>query len=174
MTADPPDWAALYLQHRDAMYRTACSILHQVGRTDLAEDAVQKAMQSLIEKVPPPDIRNAEALLVTTVKRKAIDIIRAADIKQRARAELCDENLPRDEFEDDVVDTVTRRQDVQRAMAAVATLDEMQQIIIRRVIIEGHTARQVATELGLSPARVSQLQAAALTKLRDLLGRRPS
>jgi DNA-directed RNA polymerase specialized sigma24 family protein len=47
-----PDWAALYLRHRDAMHRTAASILRGAGRTDLALDAVQEAMTSLMASPP--------------------------------------------------------------------------------------------------------------------------
>jgi DNA-directed RNA polymerase specialized sigma24 family protein len=46
------DWAALYLRHRDAMYRSAASILRGAGRTDLVLDAVQEAMTSLMASPP--------------------------------------------------------------------------------------------------------------------------
>jgi hypothetical protein len=36
----PPDWAALYQQHRDAMYRVAARVLRGAGPADEAGDAV--------------------------------------------------------------------------------------------------------------------------------------
>jgi len=51
--ADPSyDWAALYQKHRDAMYGVAYEVLRASGRWDLAADAVQEAMVSLM-KAPP-------------------------------------------------------------------------------------------------------------------------
>lgn len=50
------DWAALYQKHRDAMFRVAKGVLRSSGRVDLADDAVQDAMVSLMKSPPtePP------------------------------------------------------------------------------------------------------------------------
>jgi DNA-directed RNA polymerase specialized sigma24 family protein len=61
----PPDWAALYQQHRDAMYRVAARVLRGAGRADEAGDAVSAAMRSLM-KSPPANVLNWQAVLVTT------------------------------------------------------------------------------------------------------------
>jgi RNA polymerase sigma-70 factor (ECF subfamily) len=153
------------------MWKTALSVLRKVGRTDLAEDAVMQAMQSLIAAQPPPDIRNSEALLVCTAKRKAIDMARAHDILRRASTELHDDDLLAEGIEADTVVRLDRQQTVQRALVEVAALPQVQQQIIRKVIMEERTAKHVATELGVSPARVSQLRTAALITLRDRLGK---
>jgi DNA-directed RNA polymerase specialized sigma24 family protein len=68
----PPDWAALYQQHRDAMYRVAARVLRGAGRADEAGDAVSAAMESLM-KSPPANVLNWQAVLVTAVKRRALD-----------------------------------------------------------------------------------------------------
>ena len=52
--ADPSyDWAALYQKHRDAMYGVAYEVLRGSGRVDLADDAVQEAMVSLMKVSRP-------------------------------------------------------------------------------------------------------------------------
>ena len=80
MSAGHPDWAALYQRHRDAMYRVASRVLREVGLADRAEDGVQDTMVSLM-KAPPVGVGNWEAVLVTTAKRRALDILHSAAIR---------------------------------------------------------------------------------------------
>jgi DNA-directed RNA polymerase specialized sigma24 family protein len=76
----PPDWAALYQQHRDAMYRVAARALREAGRADKAGDAVSAAMASLM-KSPPANVQNWQALLVKAAKRRALDILGSAAVR---------------------------------------------------------------------------------------------
>ncbi len=168
-TTPPPDWGALFQQHRAAMQRVAAHILHHVGRRDLAEDAVMQAMVSLIAH-PPAEIDNPEALLIAASKRKASDIKKLHDIARRAKRVLRDTDVQSSDIAPGVVDQIDQQRTVQKALDEVARLPVLQQQIIREVIMKGHPARQVAAELGLSPARVSQVRTAALATLREQLG----
>jgi DNA-directed RNA polymerase specialized sigma24 family protein len=76
----PPDWAALYQQHRDAMYRVAARVLRGAGRADEAGDAVSAAMESLM-KSPPANVLNWQAVLVTAVKRRALDLLGSSAVR---------------------------------------------------------------------------------------------
>lgn len=79
--ADPSyDWAALYQKHRDAMCGVAYEVLRGSRRWDLAADAVQEAMVSLMKAPPTEPPRSWEALLVATSKRRALDIVRSAAV----------------------------------------------------------------------------------------------
>jgi DNA-directed RNA polymerase specialized sigma24 family protein len=78
--APPPDWAALYQQHRDAMYRVAARVLRGGGRADEAGDAVSAAMESLM-KSPPANVLNWQAVLVTAVKRRALDLLGSSAVQ---------------------------------------------------------------------------------------------
>lgn len=74
-----PDWAALYQEHRAAMHRVAATVLRETGLVDQAEDAVQKAMASLM-KSSPAAVGNWEAVMVTAARWKALDRLRSAAV----------------------------------------------------------------------------------------------
>ena len=164
---------ALFRQHRAAMQRVATCVLSHMGRRDLAEDAVMQAMLSLSAH-PPPEIDNPEVLLIAAAKRKASDIKRLHDITRRAKRVLRDTDAQSSDIAPEVIDHIDQQRTVQKALDEVARLPVLQQQIIREVIMKGHPARQVAAELGLSPARVSQLRATALTALRVRLCEEPT
>lgn len=54
-----PDLAALYLHHKDAMYRVAASVLREAGLVHFAADAVQDAIVSMMTS-PPSGIPNGQ------------------------------------------------------------------------------------------------------------------
>ena len=166
----PPDWGALFQQHHAAMRRAAAHILYPKGRQDLADDAVMQAILTLIAH-PPPNIGNAEALLVATAKHKAIDIIRSFEIAHRAARPLNDDDLQSEDVEPAAIDHLDHGRVVRQIMAEIDKLPDLQQQIIRKTIMQEHTTRQVAIELGLSPARISQMRAMALMTLRSNLAR---
>lgn len=75
-----------------------------------------------------------------------------------------------------VGDTIGEEDPVLRTMvehaplhAALAQLDERQQIVLRRRFYEGCSQQEVADELGLSQMHVSRLERSALRQLRELL-----
>lgn len=57
---------------------------------------------------------------------------------------------------------------------AVDQLSAQEQVVVRRHYLQEHPFEQVATHLGLSKGRISQIHKAALQKLRDALAQRPS
>jgi DNA-directed RNA polymerase specialized sigma24 family protein len=83
--AGQPDLAALYLLHRDAMYRMAYSVLRGAGRVSDAEDVVSDAVVSVMTS-PPRKVRSWEAFLLTVVKRKALDRIKSAEVRRAGPA----------------------------------------------------------------------------------------
>ncbi|MDR2975074.1 MAG: sigma-70 family RNA polymerase sigma factor [Propionibacteriaceae bacterium] len=176
MTASTPDWAALYLTYRQVMWRVAVRILRPAGHMDLVDDAVMQAMQSLLSAHPPPDVRNPEALLVTVTRRRAFDLLRKPDVRFHATQELHMEDVP--DVDADIADDAEHRLDRERlgrqAVAELANLPALQQAVIRKVIMEEQEAKQVAIEIGLSPARISQVRKAALMALRQRLKHRPT
>ncbi len=176
MTVPSPDWAALYRTYRQVMWKVAVHILRPAGHMDLVEDAVMQAMQSLLSAHPPPDVHNPEALLVTVTRRRALDLLRKSDVRLHATQELHLEDVH--DTDGDIAEDTALRLDRERlgrqAVAELATLPALQQAVIRMVIMEEQEAKQVAVELGLSQARISQIRKAALMSLRDRLRQGPS
>jgi RNA polymerase sigma factor (sigma-70 family) len=173
VTSSPPDIGALYLQHRDAMYRVAASVLREAGRASDAGDAVQDAIVSILAS-PPVGVQNWEALLVSTAKRRALDRLKSASVRHSG-GEL-DEGYDRAEPGDDLADDVASAVDSQRRAAlawdSLAALDERHRKAVWDTVALQRPRGEVAAELGVTPARVSQIVTAALKELRDEMNRK--
>lgn len=162
--ADPTyDWAALYQKHRDAMYRVAYEVLRGSGRWDLAADAVQEAMVSLMKAPPAEPPRSWEALLVATSKRRALDIVRSAAVVRGV--EYSEEYVPgvAAPDEDDAAEWLEK---MARVRPVVALLDPQEQQVLAQYIVLDRTRDEVAAELGVSPGRISQISTKVLSKIK--------
>lgn len=173
VTSPVPDIGALYLQHRDAMYRAASSVLREAGRVSEAADAVQDAIVSILAS-PPGNVRNWEALLVSTAKRRALDRLKSASVRHSG-GEL-DDSQDRAEAGEDLADDVASAVDAQRRAAlawdSLAVLDERHRKAVWDMVALQRSRSEVALELGVSPARVSQMVTAGLKALRDEMKRK--
>ena len=172
-TPPPPDWAALYAKHRDKMWASAARILREAGRESETEDVVHEALRSLMESTPVA-VQNWEAMLVTTVKRRAIDLVRSARVRHHA-GELADdaaERLASDEF---LADDVAQAVDHQRLGAllwdALGDLEGRDRQVVWERIVHERSLRDIAAEFDLSEGRISQITKKALETLRDALER---
>lgn len=161
------DFAAAYLQHRVAMYRVAVSVLREVGRESEAEDVVSDAVVSLLAS-PPEGVRNWEALLVTVVKRKALDRVRSAEVRKAGPPVDLERDDPpsEDDVADEVVSAIDRSRLAGVAWDGLSTLDERSRFAVWSFAALGRPRADIATDLGVSPGRVSQMVTAALQKLR--------
>lgn len=174
MTADMPDIGALYLRYGDAMHKVAASVLREAGLASQAGDAVQDAIVSIMAS-PPNCVRNWEAFLVTAAKRKALDRIKSADVRH-AGPELT-ESL-HDQIDDDVdiAEDVSAEVD-RKNRAAVAwdclpVLDDRHRKVVWDMVALERARGDVASELGVSPGRVSQMMSQGLAVLRQEMNRR--
>lgn len=167
----PPDWAALYQKHREAMYRVAARTLRGGGREAEAEDVVMAAMESLMKK-PPRNVTNWEAMMVKATIRRALDLLKSAEVKHSSGVELVDHDgaLP-GTLEDDVAEAVDRQRDAAAAWGALSSLDVRHRQAVWEYVAKGRSRDDVAAELGVSPARVSQMTTKALKELKEVLER---
>lgn len=168
-----PDLSALYLQHRDVMYKIAASVLREVGRASEAADVVQDAMVSIMTS-PPKDVRNWEAFLVTAVKRKALDRVRSAEVRH-AGPELVEadhDGADEADLAEDVSDALDRRNRAGQVWDCLSILDDRHRYAVWATVALERPRAQVADELGVSPARVSQMATRALKLLRQEVCRR--
>ena len=80
----PPDWAALYQQHRNAMYRVAARVLRGAGRADEAGDAVSAAMASLL--VAPTRASSVKTTITSITSGPSVAQVSAASSSGQYRA----------------------------------------------------------------------------------------
>ena len=154
MTSTDPDWAALYEKHRDSMFRVAAKVLRDQGIAHQAEDAVSAAILSLMDK-PPTVVDNWEALLVTVAKRKALDIIKSAGVA-RTR-ELVEDSYWAGGDDADGAAVMEWIDKVRRAKQVVSEMDERERYVLANFMIADRPRAEVASELGVSPSRISQM-----------------
>lgn len=165
----PPDWAALYQKHRDAMYRVAARTLRGAGRAAEAEDVVMMAMESLMKK-PPRNVKNWEAMMVKATTLRALDLLKSAAVKHASGTELVDHDgaVPAT-IEDDAIEAVDRQRAAANAWDKLSLLDERHRHVAWEYVAKGRSRDEVAAELGVSPARVSQMATKALKELKEAL-----
>ena len=161
--ADPSyDWAALYQKHRDAMYGVAYEVLRGSGRWDLAADAVQEAMVSLMKAPPSEPPRSWEALLVVTATRRALDIVRSAAVVRGV--EYAEEYVAGGAAPDED-GALERLEHMARARAAIVRLDAQEHYVLAQYIVLDRPRDEVAAELGVTPGRISQINTKVLSKI---------
>jgi len=174
MTAVPPDLGALYLRYGDAMHKVAASVLREAGRAAEAGDAVSDAIVSIMASPPKGKVRNWEAFLVTAAKRKALDRVRSAYVRH-AGPEFVESAHDRGDGTDiaeDVAADLDQRQRAALAWDCLAILDERHRRAVQETVALERPRSEVAAELGVSPARVSQMTKPALALLREEMNRR--
>jgi RNA polymerase sigma factor (sigma-70 family) len=167
----PPDWAALYQKHRDAMYRVAARTLRSAGREADSEDVVTNAMVSLMEN-PPQGVKSWEAMMVKVTKLRALDHLKSAAVKHASGAELLDHDGATEvTVEDDVIEAVDRQRAAAHAWDKLSILDERHRYVAWEYVAKGRPRDEVAAELDVSPARVSQMATKALKQLKEALAK---
>ncbi len=151
------------------MHRVAGSVLREAGMADHANDVVQEVMTSLMGS-PPPTVHNWEALMVTAAKRKALDLLRSAEFRH-AGPELGVEHDYADptDVAKDVAEVIDRQRGAAMAWDGLSVLDERHRKVAWEYIALGRPRSELAEELGVSPARVSQMATRALKELRRYL-----
>jgi RNA polymerase sigma-70 factor (ECF subfamily) len=155
------------------MYQVAASVLREAGRSSEAGDAVSDAMVSIMAS-PPRNVRNWEAFLVTAARRKALDRIRSAEVRH-AGPELVEATHERPDDVDiaqDVAADLDRKQRAGVAWDCLSILDDRHRKAVWEFVALERPRSEVAAELGVSPARVSQMMTRALGLLRDEMTRR--
>jgi len=166
------DLASLYSRHRDAMYRAAASELRGAGLADLAGDAVQDAIVSIMT-APPHDVRNWEAILVNAAKWKARDRVKSAAVSH-AGPELSHHHDRADgtDLAEDVVDDLEVQRLSAVARESLSVLDERHRKAVWDFAALNRPRSDIAAELGVTPGRVSQMTKKALGLLQEEINRR--
>lgn len=163
--------ATLYAEHREKLYKVAAATLRsQFGLTDGALDVVQDVFMELKANFPCEEIRSWEALLVRRTKLRAIDLGRKQHMKRRGPAidggyEPVDPTNPG--FVEEVQTRLDAAERYQRTRAAMDGLSDAERRVVEGHVIGSLDRAGMASQLGVSGPRVSQLKASALAKIRD-------
>lgn len=173
MSDVPQDLGALYIRHRDAMHRVAASVLREAGRASEAGDVVHDAIVSIMAS-PPRAVRSWEAFLVTAAKRKALDRIRSAEVRHAGPelAEVVHDRATDSDLADDVADAIDQLRRAGEAWDCLSILDERHRKVVWETVALARPRSEVATELNVTPARVSQITTRSLALLREEMCRR--
>lgn len=168
-----PDLAALYSKHRDAMHRVAAAVLREAGLADQANDVVQDTIESIMSSPPREGVRNWEAFLVTAARRKALDRLRSGVVRH-AGPELTEEHDRVDDLDvaDEVAEAIDRSRCASLVRNALAALNERHRKVVWQRVACERPRNEVAAELDVTPARVSQMVTSALEQLREAMDRK--
>lgn len=166
VTPGTHDFGAVYVRHQGAMYGVAVSVLRSAGRESEATDVVHEAVMSILTS-PPDDVDDWEALLISTTKRRALDVLKSARVRHAGPELEVERHSPTENVDvaQDVADGVDRRSDAGRAWDALSILTDQDRQVVRETIMNERTNADVATEFGLTPGRISQIKIGALKKM---------
>lgn len=172
------DVEAVYLQHKDAMWGMARSMLR--GDEDQAADIIQAVMLAVVAK-EPQGVDNWEAYLVTAVKLRIYDLWKSAAHKRELlrleeAAPLEGERLGADDLGLDPAvvvgegyERIATVAQVREALAELHATHPQAHDVFVQVKGEGHTSKEVAARLGVSDSRVRQHVMTARSELRKIL-----
>lgn len=174
-----PNLGALYLRLGDKLIRVAAAVLRRdFGLTDGDLDVVQEVFRELQEKPPKEEIREWEAYLVRVTQRRAIDWGRKQHVSRQGRS-FNDENYgsePEDQRSDDLIREAEAEIDlaarIPELLEAMQSLTSNEKRVILQQFFHEASRDELAEELGVSPARISQLRTSGLKKLRTHLEER--
>jgi RNA polymerase sigma-70 factor (ECF subfamily) len=160
-----PDWAALYQRHRETMLRVAASLLRQAGRdADQAQDIVNQVFLEVMKNPPDPP-GNWEAYLVKATVYRTKDHMSAAEARRAFPAGtgsgeggpfLLDRAADHDVAEQ-ALRAVRTEQLRHRIREVLAGLPGDQRRVVRLRLFDEMSNVEIASLLGVTPQRISQL-----------------
>lgn len=172
------DVEAVYLQHKDAMWGMARSMLR--GDEEQAKDIIQAVMLAIVAK-QPQGVDNWEAYLVTAVKLKIYDLWKSAAHKRellrlQEATPIEGERLGADDLGLDPAvvvgegyERIATVAQVREALAELHATHPQAHDVFVQVKGEGRTSKEVAAQLGVSDSRVRQHVTTARSELRKIL-----
>lgn len=163
-----PDWAAIFDQNYSVMYAAAASVLR--GQSALgvdADDIVSIALNEAITKGIPPNIDQLHSYLARIARLRAIDALRRRKHQASDPPDPATELAPR--IATDGPDELAVKAELASDIAGhLDELPERERFALEQKVMRDRSRAEVATHLGVTPQRVSQLVNAALARLRLL------
>lgn len=173
-----PDFEALYLEHKDAMWSKALRMLD--GDHNRAGDAVQTAIVKIMSN-PPSNVRSWKAVLVTAVKRTILDWWKSAE--HRREQLLIDGDAPLDgcwlgdhtlgmdpaEVLEEEHERLEMHAVAREALAQLRAASPDAHYAYVQVKLGDRKSKDVATEMGVSDSRVRQHLMAARSEIEKVM-----
>jgi RNA polymerase sigma-70 factor (ECF subfamily) len=163
---------ALYDRHGRAAFSLAYRL---VGNPEIAEEVVQEAFLSIWRHAESyrPERGAVRAWLLTVVRNRAIDAIRARDGRLRAGGAPMPRTVPLDDLilmaADDPEDTAVRWIDGEMVRKALAELPPEQRRVVDLAYFGGLSYPEIAARLSAPVGTVKSRMRLALERLRALL-----
>ncbi len=134
----------LYRRYNRILYQEAYSLLHD--QSD-AEDALADTFEALLarRKVPSPDEPGVKALLITILRRKAIDIYNTR--QKKAHVPLDDENVGA---------RTESLSEVFMLQEAIAQLPAKEREVLILFMYDGYTTAEIAAQKGVKQDTVQK------------------
>lgn len=156
-----PDLAALYVRHRDVLWRVTQRQLPR-HMHDRAGEVINDVFAKLQGNPPTEPVENWEAYLITLVRRRAISVCRKEHVDRYG-------SFPaEDGAAFGVWDGASERANEQSVKKMLMLLEPRRRRILEQVVIADRPAKALAAELGISEGRVSQLKTDALRQLKTI------
>jgi RNA polymerase sigma factor (sigma-70 family) len=149
--------ATAYRESAASLRRVAYATLYDAGLASEADDIVTNAIAEILEK-QPKGVENWEAYLVTVVRRRAIDFLRSAEVRRRDHSDYDVDVTPSERFDiGEVEEKIDVLAEMVRAVNALNELDDRLRGVAYSFFWEQKKQTEIAGELGITQARVSQL-----------------
>jgi RNA polymerase sigma-70 factor, ECF subfamily len=171
---EPEEAEEVYTEHKDRIWRVAQRMLkgqsiNGVGVS--AEDIVMTVMLEVLAKGVPDSLGVRDPGMGAYLSR--LTIRRSIDALRKGNREVPFDPMLAQRADPTATDPLTAAENdslLQRCDELLARLTPNERHVLVERVRKGRPAKDVAQELGVTPPRVSQLVAAALTKLRKGLG----
>ncbi len=157
---NPDGLKTLYDLYGHAVYSLAFSRLHDVG---LAEEVTQDVFFKVWKAVPRWDSTKGSfrSWLFTIARHATYDRMRAMPTGEWLGLEGMDDALFRKD--DAALETIT---DLDHVESLMRTLPSDQQNVLKMIVVEGHSVRETASQLGVPQGTVKSRLRLALNRLR--------
>lgn len=167
MSPENPDtarWFATEVQpHRSAL---RAWLLARFPTLPDVDDIVQESLARMVQAREVSPIRSARALLFTTARNLALDVVR----RQRVVAfePITDDTDPSVLADShDVVETVSKQQELELLTKAIQSLPQRIRQIFTLRTAYGLTQKQIAAQLGVSESTVEKQMAQGIRRCAD-------
>lgn len=150
-----------------SMFRRARRILHSEAD---AEDVVQEVALTLLDApYALAPVERLEGWLLTLVKRKAVDLIRARERRRKRESAHALEELLREA--PDPQELMAREETVEVVVRRLAALPAVQREAFRQNALEGRTFREMSAESGTPMGTLMARKKKAVDAIREELRR---